>query len=166
MSSERRDIADIVRAADALRREAPGAEVWARIRATLPPDTAGPSQASGLDAAPAPTRGELRRRARDERARRRPPRMRRARHTVWWATAAVVALLAVATWTLLRTDDPPPTSSYAAEALPPTTPPVAEQLDLAPVAAPPRVIPAEVYEGVTIREGRAGVDQLRVCRPC
>ena len=166
MSSERRDIADIVRTADALRREAPGAEVWARIRATLPPDTAGPGQASARDAAPAPTRAELRRRARDERARRRTPRTRRARHAVWWAAAAAVALLAVATWTLLRTDGPRPAASYAAEALPPVPPSVAEQLDLVPAAAAPRAIPAEVYEGVTIREGRVGVDQLRVCRPC
>ena len=104
--NERRDITDVIRTADAQRRETPPAGAWARIAATLPGGDAGdggdgqpdppilddlPQTTPGtpaLNGAPRPTRAQLLADARARRATRREPRLRRGRNVAWLAAAA------------------------------------------------------------------------------
>lgn len=169
--SDRRDISDIIRTADAQRRETPRSDLWARIEVRLGSDggDAGTDPAqpdpvlNGHDvtASPPPSRGELLRRSR---AQRREARLRRPRRTAWLAVAAAALVLLVATWTL-RQADAPAVDGAAASARAPETP-TGDQLDLVTEPIATRRVPANLYDGVTIVEGDVAVNELRTCSPC
>ena len=128
-----RDIADLIRAAEAEQRLDPPAAVWDRVRAELP----------------ASDRQRLRAR---RRARFAAP-LRLA------AAACAAGLLTLTGYLALRTGPAELTPVAVTDAF-------LDQGELELSAPTGPLLGSEVYEGVLIREGRAGVDELRVCVRC
>ena len=167
--SDRRDISDVIRTADAQRRETPRTDLWARIDKRLGP-AEGQAAPAGEPAAPAlngraraearrPTRGELIRRARAER---RDEALRRPRRATWWAAAAAALALVVATWAMTGDRDFAPAAADAEASAEPLT---TERLELAAEPVVALRVPRGVYDGVVILEGDVAVNELRTCSP-
>ena len=167
--SDRRDISDVIRTADAQRREIPRPDLWTRIDRRLgsaeghvvPAEEPAAPALNGRARAEAtrPTRRELIRRARAERRDEAPRRPRRAG---WWAAAAAALALVVATWAVTGDADLAPASADAeasAQFL------ATERLELAAEPVGGLRVPRGVYEGVVILEGDVGVNDLRTCSP-